>query len=134
MKILFTFLTEENKRFWTNKKFFYLIFINKLSWYHPKKMNKFLSFSCIVVRGWWSKCLMGQRNMICHRNVLPYKMPPVSLRKSPIYYTFLLQKSYNCPFLCRILWHIKFFYPIRHFMGILEMDFERIYRGNFVFE
>ena len=38
MKILFTFLTEEKNLFWTNKKFVYLIFINKLSWYHPKIM------------------------------------------------------------------------------------------------
>ena len=26
--------------FWTNKKFAYLIFINKLTWYHPKLMYK----------------------------------------------------------------------------------------------
>ena len=38
MKILFTFLTEKKNLFWTNKKFVYLIFINKLSWYHPKIM------------------------------------------------------------------------------------------------
>ena len=51
MKILFTFLTEKKTLFWTNKKFVYLIFINKLSWYHPKityknilqkDMNKFI--------------------------------------------------------------------------------------------
>ena len=30
MKILFTFLTEKKNLFWTNKKFVYLIFINKL--------------------------------------------------------------------------------------------------------
>ena len=48
---MFTFLTEEKNLFWTNKKFVYLIFINKLLWYHPKimyenivqqDMNKFL--------------------------------------------------------------------------------------------
>ena len=53
MKILFTFLTEKKNLFWTNKKFVYLIFINKLSWYHPKityenivqkNMDKFLVF------------------------------------------------------------------------------------------
>ena len=37
MKILFTFLTKKKNLFWTNKKF---IFINKLSWYHPKIMYK----------------------------------------------------------------------------------------------
>ena len=36
MKILFTFLTEKKNLLWTNTKFVYLIFINKLSWYHPK--------------------------------------------------------------------------------------------------
>ena len=50
MKILFTFFNWEKKLFWTNKKFVYLIFINKLWWYHPKityenivlkDMNKF---------------------------------------------------------------------------------------------
>ena len=30
------FLTEKKKLLWTNKKFVYLIFINKLSLYHPK--------------------------------------------------------------------------------------------------
>ena len=44
------FLTEKKKLYWTNKKFVYLTFINKLSWYHPKvafenivqkDMNKF---------------------------------------------------------------------------------------------
>ena len=49
---LFTFLTEKKNQFWTNKKFVYLIFINKLSWYHPKityknivqkDMNKFIN-------------------------------------------------------------------------------------------
>ena len=53
MKILLTFLTEKNTLFWTNKKFVHLIFINKLSWYHPKityenvvqkDMNKFFVF------------------------------------------------------------------------------------------
>ena len=48
---MFTFLTEKKNLFWTNKKFVYLIFINKLSWYHPKimyenivqkDMNKFM--------------------------------------------------------------------------------------------
>ena len=38
MKILFTFLTKKKKLFWNNKKFVYLIFINKLSWYRPKMM------------------------------------------------------------------------------------------------
>jgi hypothetical protein len=51
MKILYTFLTEKKKLFWINKKFVYLIFINKLWWYHPKitheniikkDMNKFV--------------------------------------------------------------------------------------------
>ena len=36
MKIVFTFLTEKKNLFWSNKKFVYLIFINKLLWYHPK--------------------------------------------------------------------------------------------------
>ena len=61
MKILFTFLTEKKKLFWTNKKFVYLIFTSKLSWYHPKikyknivqkDMNKFLDeklFKCSYV-------------------------------------------------------------------------------------
>ena len=59
MKILLTFLTEKKKLFWTNKKFVYLIFINKLSWYHPKityenivqkDMNKFQRYvgTCLV--------------------------------------------------------------------------------------
>ena len=40
MKILSTFLTDEKKNmFWTNK-FVYLIFINKLSYCHPKIMYK----------------------------------------------------------------------------------------------
>ena len=30
------FFNWEKNQFWTNKKFVYLIFINKLSWYHPK--------------------------------------------------------------------------------------------------
>ena len=51
MKVLLTFLTEKKNLFCTNKKFVYLIFINKLLWYHPKitykniiqkDMNKFL--------------------------------------------------------------------------------------------
>ena len=51
MKILFTFLTEKKNLFGTNKKFVYLIFIDKLSWYHPKityeniaqkEINKFI--------------------------------------------------------------------------------------------
>ena len=46
---------------------------------------------------------MGQRNMICHRNFLPYKMPPVSLRKSPIYYTSLLKKATS------ILFYVGFY-------------------------
>ena len=36
MKILFTFLSEKKNLFRINKKFVYLIFKNKLSWYHPK--------------------------------------------------------------------------------------------------
>ena len=45
------FFNWEKNLFWTNKKFVYLIFINKLSWYHPKityenivqkDMNKFI--------------------------------------------------------------------------------------------
>ena len=30
------FFNWEKKLFWTNKKFVYLIFVNKLLWYHPK--------------------------------------------------------------------------------------------------
>ena len=41
MKILFAFLTEKKKQFWTVKKFVYLIFINKLSWYHPNNVRKY---------------------------------------------------------------------------------------------
>ena len=33
---MFTFLTEKKNCFGTSKKFVYLIFINKLSLYHPK--------------------------------------------------------------------------------------------------
>ena len=34
--IAYFFEWEKKTLFWTNKKFVYLIFINKLSWYHPK--------------------------------------------------------------------------------------------------
>ena len=34
--IVYFFNWKKNKLFWTNKKFVYLILINKLSWYHPK--------------------------------------------------------------------------------------------------
>ena len=34
------FFNWEINLFWTNKKFVYLIFINKLWWYHPKLTNK----------------------------------------------------------------------------------------------
>ena len=46
----------EKKLFWTNKKFVYLIFIDKLLWYHPKitykytvqkDMNKFFAYLSI---------------------------------------------------------------------------------------
>ena len=37
---MFIFFNWEKNLFWTNKKFVYLIFINKLLWYHPKIMYK----------------------------------------------------------------------------------------------
>jgi hypothetical protein len=35
-KYFLLFSTEKKKLFWTNKKFLYLIFINKLPWYHSE--------------------------------------------------------------------------------------------------
>ena len=80
-------------------------------------------------------CLMGWKNMICHRFFLPYEMIAVSLRKSPIHYTSLLWKKLKLFFLYiyRILLQIKFVCPIRHFMGILEMDFGRIFEAIFFY-
>ena len=48
-KILFSFLTEKKNLFWTNKKFVYLIFINKIMMISTKNivqkdMNKFIVF------------------------------------------------------------------------------------------
>ena len=49
-KYCLLFYLRKKKLFWTNKKLVYLIFINKISWYHPKiayenivqkDMNKF---------------------------------------------------------------------------------------------
>ena len=63
---MFTFLTEKKNLFWTNKKFLYLIFINKLLWYHPKitityetsykrTWKSFMSASALYI----SYCLWG---------------------------------------------------------------------------
>ena len=52
------------KIFWTNKKFVYLIFINKLSWYHSKityenivqkDMNKFFTYKKLTRKFWRHK-------------------------------------------------------------------------------
>ena len=58
MKILFTFLTAKKTLFWTNNKFVYLIFINKLLWYHPKiTYENIVQKEPIIDMGVCSTCL-----------------------------------------------------------------------------
>ena len=63
MKKLFTVFNWEKNLFWTKKKIAYLIFINKLWWYHPKimfenivqkDMNKFLEsyLELLAISNW----------------------------------------------------------------------------------
>ena len=57
--------------------------------------------------------LMGQKNMICRRIFLPYKIAPVSVRKSSIYITFYCEKRLQKYFMYWLLRQINFFFPSR---------------------
>ena len=70
---------------------------------------------------------MGQKNMICRRIFLPYKIAPVSVRKSSIYITFYYEKRLQKYFMYWLLRQINFFFPTRGSIGILIMDFEGIF-------
>ena len=52
MKIVFTFLTEKSNLFWTNKKFVYLIFINKSRTKISHKRTWTSFFSGISILNW----------------------------------------------------------------------------------
>ena len=66
-----------------------------------------------------------EKNVICQRIFSPYKITTI-FGKNPWSNTYLYYKRINY-FLYRILWQIRFFCPTRNCMGILEMDFERIF-------
>ena len=70
---------------------------------------------------------MGQKNMICRRIFLPYKIAPVSVRKSSIYITFYCEKRLQKYFMYWLLRQINFFFPTRCSIGILITDFEGIF-------
>ena len=57
---------------------------------------------------------MGQKNMICHKIFLPYDITPVLLKKSPIYYTYLLWKKLQNLLFIGFYGRSSFFCPIRH--------------------
>ena len=63
--------------------------------------------------------LVGHKKVISHRIFLLYKNTPIFIES---YY----EKSLNYFFLYKILRQIKFLWPTRLPMGILEIDFERI--------
>ena len=72
---------------------------------------------------------MGQKNMNCGKIFLPYGITPLSLLKSPI---FTMKKKLKYFFVNnKILRHIKLFCSIRHYMGILDMEFKRIFEATF---
>ena len=74
---------------------------------------------------------MGQKNMICRRIFLPYKIAPVSVRKSSIYITFYYEKRLQKYFMYWLLRQINLFLLIKGSIGIQVMDFERIFNVFF---
>ena len=75
-------------------------------------------------------CLLGQKNMICHKICLPSDIRPVSRQKSAIYYIHIFTMKKTSTFFHRILWQIL----VLLLLGNLEMDFVRIFQVHIVFK
>ena len=77
--------------------------------------------------------LVGQKNMICHRIFLPYKIPSVLVGNHQSILHFTMKKGFKKFFMYWLLQQINFFFPTKGSFGILVMDFEGIFDVIFFF-